>query len=98
MSHLDELLSEAAQRAVDAALRQLLTRPEYIDTRQAAAHLGVSTKQMEKWRITGGGPPYSKMARAVRYRRSDLDAFMAERRVSSTREEGPKQEGVGTNE
>ena len=58
----------------------------YLTTKQAASHLGFSKQQLELWRCKGGGPPYVKLAHAVRYRRSDLDAFMAERLVSSTSE------------
>jgi predicted DNA-binding transcriptional regulator AlpA len=57
--------------------------PEYLNTPQAAAYLGLSESLLEKRRCTGGGPPYSKIGKAVRYLRDDLDVWMhATRRQS----------------
>jgi len=53
-------------------------------TAQAAEYLGVSASFLEKLRVSGGGPPYSKFGRAVRYAQSDLDAFATMRRRHST--------------
>jgi excisionase family DNA binding protein len=52
------------------------TYPEYLTTPQAAAYLGLSESLLEKRRCTGGGPRYSKIGKAVRYLRDDLDAWM----------------------
>jgi excisionase family DNA binding protein len=52
------------------------TYPEYLTTSQAAAYLGLSESLLEKRRCTGGGPRYSKIGKAVRYLRDDLDAWM----------------------
>lgn len=59
---------------------------EYLDTRQAAAYLGLSRQRLEIWRCYGGGPRYSKLAQAVRYKKSDLDDFMAACTKSHTAE------------
>ena len=66
---------------------------EYLNTRQAAQYLGLSKQQLELWRAKGGGPLYTKLARIVRYKRSDLDAFMAKHRVSSTSEADDRRRG-----
>lgn len=55
-----------------------------LDTVAASRHVGVSKSTLEKARVYGGGPVYLKLGRLVRYRISDLDAWMAERIVSST--------------
>jgi excisionase family DNA binding protein len=48
-----------------------------LTTREAARHLRVSPRTLEHWRLRGGGPPFRKVGcRAVRYRLSDLDAFL----------------------
>lgn len=54
----------------------------------AADFLGVSIRTMQAWRVRGGGPRYAKMGKAVRYRPSDLDAFVAENMAASTSEVG----------
>lgn len=77
------------REVMDAAVAQAraeLPAPAWLDTHAASAYLSVTRKQMEHWRSAGGGPPFSKLGRLVRYRRSDLDEFMAARRVRSTAE------------
>jgi hypothetical protein len=34
---------------------------------------------LEAWRCRGGGPPFLKLGKAVRYRRADLENFMESR-------------------
>lgn len=56
---------------------QLLTR------RQAADLLCIAEGTLAVWTSTNRYPlPYVKVGRAVRYRRSDIDAFIASRTVS----------------
>ena len=66
-------LSERLER-----IERLLSAPrrEYLDTREAAEFLGLSTQQLELWRGQGGGPAFHRVGRAVRYSVSDLRAFM----------------------
>lgn len=45
---------------------------------------GLSNRTMERKRVDGSGPPYVKLGKAVRYRVSDLDAWIQSRVVSST--------------
>lgn len=56
----------------------------FLNTEEAAHYLSLSTYQLEIWRSQGDGPPYMKLARAVRYSRADLDEWMAARRQSHT--------------
>jgi hypothetical protein len=54
---------------------------------QAADYLGgLSIRTLEKWRVTGEGPPYVKMGRRVLYRLEDLVAWINSRRRTSTSE------------
>ena len=52
---------------------------DYMTTREAAAYVKLSRQFLEgaRYRGDGSGPPYIKLERAVRYRRSALDAWMA---------------------
>jgi hypothetical protein len=62
------------------------TAATYTNTRGAAAHLACSTSYLEKGRLTGGGPRFIKIGKAVRYRLADLDAFAESRSHASTSE------------
>jgi excisionase family DNA binding protein len=47
-------------------------------TADAARYLNFSESTLEKLRVYGGGPTFIRLgARAVRYRRADLDAWLA---------------------
>lgn len=56
------------------------------DTKEQATRLGLSESYLEKLRVRGEGPPFVKIGRAVRYRDSDADEWIAARVVSSTSE------------
>ncbi|WP_375687985.1 helix-turn-helix transcriptional regulator [Pseudooceanicola sp. LIPI14-2-Ac024] len=50
-----------------------------LDTKSAAMRLGLSHQTLEKWRSLGTGPQYVRIGtKAIRYRPSDLDAFVNE--------------------
>lgn len=51
-----------------------------------AVLLALTTKTLEQWRWRGIGPRFLKLGRLVRYRRSDVDAWLAERVCASTRD------------
>ncbi len=59
-----------------------------LNTELAAQYLSLAESTLEKARVSGAGPRYLKLGRAVRYLRSDLDAWMAARAVNSTSEVG----------
>lgn len=61
---------------------------DVMDTRQAAAYLGVSTQTLELYRVTGGGPSYAKLGRLVRYRRAKLEEWLASLERNHTAEAG----------
>jgi excisionase family DNA binding protein len=51
---------------------------------QAAPVIGVSPRTLQAWRVRGGGPPFVKAGRNVRYRPADLQAWMTDRTRTST--------------
>ena len=54
---------------------------QFMDTREAAALLGLSPSTLARYRITGEGPWYCKLGGCVRYRGDDVKAWAADRRV-----------------
>ena len=67
------------------------TSPLLIE-REAAAYLRLSEGKLRFDRVQGVGPTYVKLGRSVRYRLSDIDHWLEERRRTSTREHGVQQE------
>jgi predicted DNA-binding transcriptional regulator AlpA len=58
-------------------------------TPEAATYVGLSPSTLEKMRIQGIGPTYEKSGRKiVVYRISDLEAWLAARRRTSTSDNG----------
>ena len=56
-----------------------------LNEKQAAEFLGLKPRTLQAWRWSGGGPKYVRLsARAVRYRQSDLDAFVDARIARSS--------------
>lgn len=62
---------------------------QFMDTKTAAAYLGLSPATLTKWRVFGGGPRYRKHGRLVRYAISDLEAWSAAGQRSTTSDPGP---------
>lgn len=60
------------------------TNREYMNTKQAAEYLGFSVQFLEIGRHKGYGPTYLKFPQAVRYKRTDLDAWAGEHRRQHT--------------
>lgn len=66
--------SRAGPALLDTEQRPIL------DSRQAARYLGVTEAALRLWREKGGGPPFFKAGpRLIRYRRTDLDRWIAKR-------------------
>lgn len=64
----------------------LIIRPRMVDTATAAKYVGLSRFTLEKARLYGGGPRFSKYKRAVRYAIEDLDAWIDKNSAASTSE------------
>ena len=67
----------------------------YMSTREAAAYLRLKRRTLETYRVTGGGPPYRRFGRHVRYEIDDLDEWADNRFHANTSDEGP--DGPGRN-
>jgi predicted DNA-binding transcriptional regulator AlpA len=58
-----------------------------LSDRDLARLTGRSRSSWQKARLTGGGPPFVRLGRLVRYRSSDFEAWLAARpRLRSTSE------------
>lgn len=60
--------------------------PVWVGEAQVSAITDMSLAWLRKKRITGGGIPYSKMGRTVKYRLDIVQEYMEQRMVSSTSE------------
>ena len=59
----------------------------YMTERQAASLLGVSPRSLQRWRVSGDGPKFSKVGRRkVLYRERDISSYIDARTYSSTAE------------
>ena len=68
------------------------SEPMLLTEKQAAKILGFSPRTLQKWRGRGDGPAFLKISSrgAVRYRRSDLEDWVANRLRRSTSDVGPR--------
>lgn len=64
---------------------QFVKNLDILDAAETAAYLRSSTSTLAKLRCYGGGPHFIRQsARKVLYRRTDLDAWLAERSRTRT--------------
>ncbi|MBF0481711.1 MAG: helix-turn-helix domain-containing protein [Desulfovibrionaceae bacterium] len=57
------------------------TTTAILDENQAAAYLGLSVKTLQSRRCKRRAPVYVKLGKSVRYKREDLDQFIAAGRI-----------------
>ena len=58
---------------------------------RAAQRIDVSPRTLQKWRVTGDGPPFIQLsARCIRYRHADLMQWAQQHRRRSTSEYPPE--------
>lgn len=75
-------IEEAVRQIVADALDDLLperqsVQQEYLTPKQAAEYLGIAQQTVYNWRSRRDGPPALRLGpRYLRYKRSDLDAWM----------------------
>jgi excisionase family DNA binding protein len=58
----------------------------FLTTRGAADNLGLSHRTLDGDRVSSAGPAFHRFGNRVRYRRTDLDAWAAKRRATTTAE------------
>ena len=69
---------------------QSISNPGLLDQQGASAYLRISPRTLENWRYRGGGPKYIRLSpRAVRYRLSDLEAWVLSCQRNNTSAQGP---------
>lgn len=67
-------------------------KSQIVNTQEAATYLGVSKAFLERDRWAGARIPFVKMgSRAVRYRITDLDAYIESKIRRSTSDQGVRQ-------
>lgn len=75
------------QTKIDASATPNIT-PRYLRTNDAAIYVGAAKSTLEKLRLFGGGPVFSKLGRTVVYDLADLDAWVSSNRRRSTCDNG----------
>ncbi|HYI38982.1 MAG TPA: helix-turn-helix domain-containing protein [Allosphingosinicella sp.] len=65
---------------------RVILRARMVDTAAAAQYVGLAKNTLEKMRLYGGGPRFSKYGRAVRYSVPELDAWIEKNSAASTSE------------
>jgi hypothetical protein len=69
---------------------KLLQDDPCLSVKHAATYLDVSPVALDHWRSRGIGPPYVRLhTGGIRYRLSDLNAFLIARAVQTTRIPAP---------
>jgi predicted DNA-binding transcriptional regulator AlpA len=63
-----------------------------LDENEVAALIHQSTRTVQSYRLLGGGPPYAKLGRNVRYRRADVFDWIAQCTRRSTSDTGPERD------
>ncbi|MEZ5814426.1 MAG: helix-turn-helix domain-containing protein [Alphaproteobacteria bacterium] len=61
---------------------------QLITEKEAATLLNCSTHKLQRDRRIGNGLPYYKVGRSVKYRLSDIEAYLEKQRFTSTSEYG----------
>lgn len=54
-----------------------------LDETAAAQMLNLQPRTLTRWRWSGKGPTYCKIGGAIRYRISDLEAFVIKNRIAA---------------
>lgn len=60
------------------------TSSRFLDTQEAAGHLGLSVSWLNQLRHRGGGPRYYRLGRSIRYLHEDLQAWASTQCFVST--------------
>ena len=59
---------------------------ELLNEQAVAKQLNCEVKTLQAWRCRGGGPPFIRVGRLVRYRPQSVEAWIESRSVNSTSE------------
>ncbi len=64
-----------------------MTSIDHLTERQLAERLGISVRTLQAQRQRGGGIPFVKLGRSVRYASSDVEQYLEQHRHRSTSED-----------
>lgn len=79
---LTALVSDAVQAGIMAALKKFASNEQtYMNENEAGKYLGISPVTLRAWRMEKKGPRYHKFEKAVRYAKTELDAWMKSREM-----------------
>jgi hypothetical protein len=62
---------------------------KYLNEHELAERFGMTVKWLQKMRLLGGGIPFYRFGRAVRYSIEDIEQYEAAARRNSTSDPGP---------
>jgi hypothetical protein len=62
-----------------------------LNQREAADALRLSERTLERYRVSGEGPPFVRAGKRIMYRLADLDSWVRDRVVTSTSDTGARQ-------
>jgi predicted DNA-binding transcriptional regulator AlpA len=65
-------------------LREFSQAPEIMTVARCATYTGFSAKSLDQWRNSGDGPKFVKVSNRVRYRKTDIDAWIAAKTKANT--------------
>lgn len=57
--------------------------PDYVDEREVARRLCMSRFAIQRWRYHGGGPPFVKLGKSIRYKWIDVVEWAESRKVGA---------------
>ena len=82
MNRLREIrFFQEGQSPKEGENKRKMETPRWIDEREVSEIIAVAVQTLRNWRFQSTGPAYFKIGRSVRYRLSDIIAFMELRRV-----------------
>ena len=84
----DRVLARIAEDRSTVLSVAASSQVEAMDTAGVAAYTGLTKARIDKLRITGEGPVFIKIGKLVRYRKVDVDRWLAEQSRSSTSDDG----------
>ena len=67
---------------------------QLLNSKKAAAFLGISERTLERLRTAGEGPKYVKFGMTVRYDPADILAWIKDRKRASTSDCGGERQGA----
>lgn len=68
-----------------ARMEDTMEKQQVLDEKQAADYVGLSVRTLQSRRFNSLTPAFLKLGRSVRYRLTDLDAFLEAHRVDPAR-------------